>query len=338
MAPIRPGNSYAFWAAAAGIELGAKPSMGNGANAFLVDRDWAAYVVQNLHGSDIYRVPMSEVTPDFDAALAELERRAQLDYDDNDFVQAYQSWPDRYPKKIQTPEPTQKKTRVNTDEDDESDDLVQQHPWEPALPKTVEQRIVSLVEHFRVEVGRRRYERNPTFYSFRASMELEFWQRWYRTDWYWSTLLFEWLFLTGMVYFLIQPWMRQSAPSRWALRVAMFPFLFMLPVYLGYAVLTFTTAGPSGGVLYPFLLIYCSGGSVTQSDIWLLRHVPQLLEPLSTPSGSAVVLSGRGMPGPTSTIVVGAICGLVFYGCLRFMRSRLSARDSRDGAITLERS
>jgi hypothetical protein len=91
--------------------------------------------------------------------------------------------------------------------------------------------------------------------------------------------------------------------------IAALPILFLLPTYLGYATYSFTSAGPSGGVLYPFLLGNIRGGSVTTFDRWLLVHTPRLLEPLSTPIGSPLALTGMGMPGPTSAVVAGVLIG-----------------------------
>jgi len=89
--------------------------------------------------------------------------------------------------------------------------------------------------------------------------------------------------------------------------------LFMLPVYLGYAAYSFTSAGPTGGVLYPWLLMNVSGGSCNEFDREILAYTPRILEPLSAPIGMPMALSGRGMPGPTTTIIVGLLIALLVF-------------------------
>jgi hypothetical protein len=150
--------------------------------------------------------------------------------------------------------------------------------------------------------------------TYSVACEQQFWRRWQRVNWYWANMVFEWTFLTGLVLFVLWPVIRNQSALRWALHVAALPLLFLLPAYLGYAAFSFTSAGPSGGILYPFLLWPCLGGAVTEVDAWLLARLPQILEPLSTPIGSPTVLTGMGMPGPTYAVLVGVIAGASMFG------------------------
>jgi hypothetical protein len=68
--------------------------------------------------------------------------------------------------------------------------------------------------------------------------------------------------------------------------------------------------------------MYCRGGSVTAMDSWMLRHIPQILEPLSTSIGSPLALSGMGMPGPTSALLAGAVAGGAMFAIVWGFRQR----------------
>src|SRR5262249_29883949 len=103
--------------------------------------------------------------------------------------------------------------------------------------------------------------RNPDLLASTRQYELEVVLCCLRTRWYWATLLFEWLFLSGLVLFAAWPWVRGQGWRGWAIRAGLLPMLFMLPVYLGYATTSYTSAGPSGGILYPWLLSATRGGS-----------------------------------------------------------------------------
>ena len=154
-----------------------------------------------------------------------------------------------------------------------------------------------------------------------------FYERWHRAKWYWANLFFEWVFLSGLVLLLLWPVLNRVGAARWAAHYAAAPILFMLPVYLGYATFTFTSAGPSGGVLYPFLISRIHGGTFTRFDEQILPFVPQILEPLSTPIGPPMALTGMGMPGPVTMVSAGLLLGIIVFivRLVQRMRSRVVA-------------
>jgi hypothetical protein len=153
--------------------------------------------------------------------------------------------------------------------------------------------------------------------------------RWRRLKWFWATVVFEWLFLSGLAYVALRPWIRGLGPWGWALHLGVLPLLFLLPAYLGYATFSFTSAGPSGGVLYPWLLMELRG-SCTTLDRWVLAHLPQVLEPLSPTIGTPMVLSGRGMPGPTYALIAGLVVGGSVLALNRLCRESSPAPLRRD--------
>jgi hypothetical protein len=117
----------------------------------------------------------------------------------------------------------------------------------------------SLVESIKRELQRRMIQngRDATWLGMEEQL---FWQRWPRARWYWATIIFEWAFLSGLVLFALWPVIRNRSAMRRSVHVALLPLLFLLPAYLGYATYSFTSAGPSGGVVYPFLLSWVRGG------------------------------------------------------------------------------
>jgi hypothetical protein len=102
----------------------------------------------------------------------------------------------------------------------------------------------------------------------------------------------------------------------------------MFPVYLGYAKYTFTTVGPSGGVLYPWLLLGVTGGTVTDFDLGILMRLPKVLEPLSQGFGSPIAYSGLGMPGPTSVVGAGLVVAFFVLGAAWWSRRRRLAKEN----------
>src|SRR5438876_364621 len=101
---------------------------------------------------------------------------------------------------------------------------------------------------------------------------------------------------------------QQYAHSDWS--GWLLPILFFLPYWLGYAQLTFTSAGPSSGVLYPWLLVWFRGLPWTSLDTTIVRSLPQILEPLSQTPGPMLSLTFFGGVGPVAATVMGVILGL----------------------------
>jgi hypothetical protein len=163
----------------------------------------------------------------------------------------------------------------------------------------------------------------PDLYSYRRSEEQFVDQRWDRSKWYWANIVFEWIFLSGLVLFATWPMRGDKGWRSWAVHLGFLPILFMMPAYLGYATLTFTSAGPSSGVLYPWLLMNFGGGQCAEWDRQILRYTSRTLELLSIPIGSPLVLSGRGMPGPTTMVIAGLVIALLVF-CVHKLSNRIN--------------
>ena len=200
-------------------------------------------------------------------------------------------------------------------------------------PRTSQALLEDIKRTYNLELS----EVNSGLLEYRATLEQKFWLRWHGADRYWTNGVFEWTFLTGLAFFTIWPVVFNRSALRRALHVAFLPVLFLLPSYLGYATYSFTSAGPSGGILYPFLLISFPFRSGNAVDNWILERTPQILEPLSTDIGSPTVLSGMGMPGPTCALFTGGAAGTIVFMVLLGFRRRNQRRLQADVVPTMHR-
>jgi hypothetical protein len=158
------------------------------------------------------------------------------------------------------------------------------------------------------------------WYQVVLGEEDHFGERWGRIQRYSWNVTFEFVFLAGLILFAAWPWLRGSGRLRWAVHFGLVPVLFVLPYWLGYAPLTFTTARQSGGVLYPTLLVKFRGLPWTPLDPVILRSLPRPLEPLSQTPGSMMVMSGFGAVGPVAVLGIALAIGGLIAGGSRLVR------------------
>lgn len=274
MAPISRGTSHMFWNVATGAVLSPEGDFDWGGDAFFMDDQWAVFDVYHMHGSRTYYVPAPEVTADFNSVVAALEPSAQQGKPGG-YIKGYLKWRD---------DPKQERTAKSLVT------VVRQELRRLRIERALERGRVGAIGLFAVD-------------------EQLIWQRWRRMDWYWATLAFEWAFLTGIVIFAVWPGIRGQSAVRWAMHMSLLPLLFLLPAYLGYSTSSFTSAGPTGGIVYPFLLYFWIHGWSTDFDEFVLAHVPPILETLSAPIGTPMALTGMGMPGPTNALCDGILGG-----------------------------
>jgi hypothetical protein len=157
-------------------------------------------------------------------------------------------------------------------------------------------------------------QQDAGLYEYLAAEEDEFGERWGRARRYPLNVLFEFAWLGGLVLFGAWPWLRGSGRLAWATHLALVPPLFFLPYWLGYAQLTFTSRGPSGGVLYPWLLARCRGLPCTGLDAAVLGQVPPVLEPLSQTPGPMMVLTVFRGVGPVSVAGLALALWVLLFG------------------------
>ena len=142
-----------------------------------------------------------------------------------------------------------------------------------------------------------------------------------KTRYYWASFVFEFVWLAGLLWLALWPVIFRRPVWRLALHCSFIPLLLIMPVYLGYARITFTTHGPGGGVLYPWVVPWATMwfNGVNNFDRAVMSALPQILEPLSQDTGPFMAISGRGIMGPTRAVIVGlfiAAAVLLPYGVL----------------------
>jgi hypothetical protein len=131
--------------------------------------------------------------------------------------------------------------------------------------------------------------------------ETDFQEHWNRANRYWLNGLLEFLYLSTVVVFAAWPWLRRKGAWARSIHLGLAPLLLFVPYFLGYAQWAFAV-GPSGGILYPWVIGLTPRFSLwTSLDDWFYRVVRQVLQPLSQDTGSAVGVSG-GVAGPVSII------------------------------------
>jgi hypothetical protein len=146
--------------------------------------------------------------------------------------------------------------------------------------------------------------------------------------WHWSARG-EFGYLTALLLFAAWPWLRELRPWQWGLHLGLLPILFFLPYWLGYACFSSASLGPSGGVLYPSLVLHLPQLPAVPLDGWVWKLFPRLLASWSYPFGNnplvqTHLLSGSfrgGGPGPVSTLAVGFLLGLLTYGVRKALDS-----------------
>ena len=284
MAPVKDGDPATFWLHACEIDVGVKHPR-RGFAGFYQPRDgWSIYYVQGMHGRFLYRVKEQDAAALFPTVVAKLEHA---------------------PPGALVPD-----VEAGVRE------------WLSSDPDRAD--IHFLLAKLREALLNRLHEENARSYQYVLAEEEDFGERWERVKRYHWNVVSEALFFAGLIVFAAWPWLRGGGYLRWAVHLGLVPPLFFLPFWLGYARLSFTSAGPIGGALYPVLIARFRGFlSWTALDTMIVRNFPQVLEPLSQASGPMLSLSGGRAVGPVATVVMsGGI--LLIIAAIKIFISRKS--------------
>ena len=246
---------------------------------------WEAYATR--HGAFLYENSGLESTTLYEAPEADVRSQfeqvvAKLGDPENSFrpyvVEGFKMWQDGLPQTGRTPE---------------------------SLVNAINEALFSKVKAEQPRVY---------YYNLFSSDEVE--GRLVRANWFWAAIVFEWTFLTGLLLWVSWPIIRGGGRVRWAVHLGAVPFLLYLPLYFDYAPYLYTTAGPSGGILYPWFVEWFHGipdWPLGQWDTWILRHTPPLLETLSPKLGPIMAMTRWGIPGPAQMAGIGAFLALLIF-------------------------
>lgn len=164
--------------------------------------------------------------------------------------------------------------------------------------------------------------------TYQQESEAHFSERWKQAKRYWTNILFEFCFFVALLFFALYPWIRSKSHWAWGLHLGLTPLFVMLPYYLGYAPYTFTSAGPQGGVLYPYLIAFARIHFRTRLDSFILEKLPPILDPLSQNPGPMMSLSGSLAMGPVMALMVGAAMGILAAGIHKWRFSQPPAKSA----------
>jgi hypothetical protein len=266
MSPVQEKSPAEFWLLVTGIDIGVENPYRSFGRVHRPRNGWYIASAQGFHGSDLYRVRATEAAALFPKVVERL-RNAPPGALSPLLKEAYRDW-----------------ARSAGSPDDAA----------------------GFIDRLR-ETSAQRLQVNSPQAAEEVRNEKELSARWERAERYYMNVLFELAFLNGLILFAAWPWLRGAGRRAWALHLDVLPTLFSLPYWLGYAPLTFTSTGPVGGVLYPGLLwaVTPRGLPWTGLDLDILRHIPQILEPLSQTTGPMLSLSSFGGPAPSVTLACG---------------------------------
>lgn len=176
------------------------------------------------------------------------------------------------------------------------------------------------IDSFLDRIQDQRIKSNDNLVTYRAVEQHLMQRRVFKANHYHVNFIFEFAWLSMLVWLIFRPLIRRTSLIRAFFQWQLVPLMFFMPVYLGYASWTFTSVGPSGGVLYPRLLSYFTGGQRSVADQIILDRIPPLLISISQDIGPLMTVSGRGLIGPMSLFLLGVVPGCVCVGLVYWRR------------------
>ena len=288
MRPIKNGSSKEFWWYACGVNVEGIDYENIG-DTYLPRDGWYIYYHQGFHGQFVYRVSEKQVLKDYPAVLKEIETWRITDKTS--------------PYSARTKQ-VLKANRQNI-LDNPNRFLLLLHEAKLADLKVNEKE----------------------GYNYSIVEEQDFSERWNRMQGYWVNLVFEFCYLMALFFFLLYPWLWKKPRWSWSLHIGLSPFLLFLPFYLGYARFTFSSAGPSGGVLYPWLICWARVPLWTPTDSWIVDSLPPILEPISQTPGPMLSISSGNTMGPVAAIILGAILAFGSFCYHRYLPKKIQEKD-----------
>jgi hypothetical protein len=291
MLPVKEGRTADFWKFACGVDIGGADLQTYG--GFYQPRDgWYIYYSQGIFQQFLFRVPRAQAV----AAFPEVVRRIRLSANATNALSSVgmaAAVLDRNPA-VAGPSPEQFLSLLR---DERLNSLLNQH---------------------------------SSLYDYAVTDEQEFSKRWTRIRHYWMNVVCESVYFGGLTLFALWPWLRGKGSWCWGLHLGSLPVLLMLPYYCGYAAWTFSDPGPSGGVLYPWIIFWLRDSPTwTGADHWVFEHIPKILVPLSQSPGPAFDGTGCGALGPVTALAIGVGMAICISAGVGFAKHRTNSASSR---------
>lgn len=269
--PIRVGKAENYWSLACGVKFTDPPVFFSEEDGIYHAQDgWYFYYFDDHHGREVYKVSQESLLKPVQDLYRLLEKERQDGY-------TY------YPKLASKRSKSTHKCLMAMDDSAEQYEKFLNIVANTPLPSDDMDQDLETIEVFSAQ--------------------------WSRAKFFWATILFETFFLSFWIIFTFRKGSFGTFNNSLSLRIALCPLLLFLPFYLGYAPYTFTF-GPSGGLVYPFLLILLFMAlqpiftlPYNSLDLWILQNIPQPLAPISQIPVAMHAISFYGGMSPTILIV-----------------------------------
>jgi hypothetical protein len=342
MHPFKPGNAVDFWYAACRAQVDPSRSSRCIGPIYSARDGWFVYGGREerriaIHGIETYRVPEDVALAHFPEVVRQCERGAhlagQIPHHGPILDAGYRRWLAANPEKT---DPHALLVCLQGAWLDHHHELDRQ--GERVSPATLAASAVGgwaqpdgqpwagLLSIQEAEERLRVFRPDAAFSSVRYHRDNEkhldqWWEQ--ARHWHWNAVG-EFGYLAALLLFAAWPWLRDLHSWRWGLHLGLLPVLFFLPYWLGYACCSSLSLGPSGGVLYPSLVLASPQLPAVPFDVWVWKLFPRVLVSWSYPVGNngliqTDILAGsfRGIgPGPMTTLFAGILLGLMAY-CVR---------------------
>jgi len=283
MAPVKKGTSAEFWRFACGVDLDGQGSdlMGR---VYQPRDGWYVYSIVGFEGDLPFRVSRSEAIADYPQVLRSIAAAGDS--------------PDMTPGALRAYRVALRAYRVL--EEDEA-----------AVRENPEEFLTRMEEAWLSELRQEDEDR----YTFALAGEKVFAGRWACMRRYWLNLLLEFVYFACLTLFAFWPWLNRKGRLAWCIHVGLLPLLLFAPCYFGYASWTATFEEATGGVLYPWVIIWFRALSpLTRVDIWIIERIPQILEPISQPLLPWRLFNEAGAFGPVGAVTLGLmLSGLTWW-------------------------
>lgn len=284
MFPIREGTSEEFWWITCGVNLNGRGEDTIG-GMYQPREGWYIYYIQGYHGRFLYRVPRSEAVADYPEVLKRFEKSGRESKSDS-----------------------KQHRRYLAIEQDRSQ--IENNP----------EKFLMLI---REDLMNQYKSKSEKLYQYGLEAEKIFEERWIRAKVFWCNIVFEILFFGFLVLFAFWPWLYNRNLWRFSLHLGLLPLLLFLPHYLGYCSWTFTSAGPSEGALYPWVIVWFRNIPIwTPFDQWLLGALPKILESFSQPLGPMLSISGGRTLGPIAALLIGFVVFVLTQVIFIYLKSK----------------
>jgi hypothetical protein len=280
MYPLPRGTSADFWCGATGAQI---KGMDDSPISVCFDGDFAYYTPASMDSTWTYWLPKEEAMRDFPEVVKQLEVKAGDPANVDAAAAGYRRW-----RALPMVEQNAERLMMNF-EDEKLRGLLARPDVGPGVAWFI-------TDYYRI-----------------MTTQIE------RSHLYWANAVFEFLWLGGLIWFSLWPFIHGKSLFRKTFHAALIPFLLLLPAWLGYCAVLGGGVGPAGGILYPWFTIFARCDHPSW-DLAFYEHMPHLLDHINQgaawPVAEALRSSGTSAlaAGPVGALVVSVFLVLAILG------------------------